>query len=337
MMIRFLLIVSILFTVSYASAEKYFIQFGSFKNLKGLEKNINKLPSSLRSHVMIVRSNGWYLPFAYYTSNKSALYSKVSKYKRYFPDAHIAHSAYMLKHPIVKNYAVKHKKVYKKQAPKRQYIPPVRAYRRPEAFVQQRRVVTPSYQNVAISEEDNTLPIVVATPIVQSAPIVESSPIIQTSYAIQAKEEKDVFSNTEPKQYRNFSKKMLSGNHYYLAYKGSDKNPNLLIKVSFGNHEVTYQPVMGDMQMTKANYLTEGDRLYMFANTFTRDGAYSKLEEHRESHFLVSSWANGKKLNTLRYYYKLNDAKEYLGIDTSDGLAETLEEGEFDQFFLEDE
>jgi len=334
-MIRFLLIISILFTASYAGAEKYFIRFGSFKNLKGLEKSINKLPSSLRSHVIIVRSNSWYIPFAYYTSNKSALYSKISKYKRYFPDAHIAHSSYMLKHPIVRNYAVKQKP--KKQAPKRQYIPPVREYRQPVHYVQPKRVVTPAYQNVAISEEDNTRPIVVRAPIVQSAPIVESTPIIQTTYAIQAKEEKDVFANAEPKRYKNFSKKMLSGRHYYLAYKGSDENPNLLIKVTFGNHEVTYQPVMGDMQMTKANYLTEGDRLYMFANTFTRDGAYSKLEEHRGNHFLVSSWANGKKLNTLRYYYKLNDAKEYLGIDTSDGLAETLEEGAFDQFFLEDE
>ena len=318
-MIRLLIMVSLLFTSSYANAEKYFIQFGSFKNLKALEENIHKLPNSLRMHIIIVRSNLWYIPFAYYTSNKSALYSKVSAYKRYFPDAHIGHSIYMLKHPVIRNYTVK------KQIVQRQYIPQVRQYTQPQS------AIAPIYQNVAISEEDNTLSVSVRQPTpLPSIPIVESPSIVQTSYVVKAKEEKDVFSNVQPKRYKNFSKKMLSGHHYYLVYKANNKNPNLLIKVTFENHEVTYKPVMGDMQMTQANYITEGDRLYMFANTFTRDGAYSKLEEHRKSHFLVSSWANGKKLNTLRYYYKLNDAKEYLGIDTSDGLAETLEEGNFD-------
>jgi hypothetical protein len=129
---------------------------------------------------------------------------------------------------------------------------------------------------------------------------------------------------------------MLSGQHYYLAYKKTDSNPNLLIKVTFGNHQVTYQPVIGEMQMTKASYVTEADKLYMFADTFTRNGSFSKLDEHRENHFLVSSWANGKKLNTLRYYYKMNDAKEYLGIGTSDGLAEVLSEGDYDDFFLDE-
>jgi hypothetical protein len=119
-----------------------------------------------------------------------------------------------------------------------------------------------------------------------------------------------------------------------LAYKKTQSNPNLLIKVSFGNHDVTYQPVIGDMTMTKANYLTEDNKLYMFTDSFTRNGSFSKLEEHRDDHFLVSSWANGKKLNTLRYYYKMNDAKKYLGLHTSDGLAEILSEGGYDDFFL---
>jgi len=130
---------------------------------------------------------------------------------------------------------------------------------------------------------------------------------------------------------------MLSGKHYYLAYKSTKESPNLLIKVSFQNHVVIYQPIIGDMKMTEANYLIENKRLYMFANSFTKDGAYSKLDEHRKNHFLVSSWVNGKKLNTLRYYYDLNDAKEYLNLETSNGLANVLEEGSYDEFFLDDD
>ena len=93
----------------------------------------------------------------------------------------------------------------------------------------------------------------------------------------------------------------------------------------------------GDMQMTQANYLIEDNKLYMFADSFTKDGAYSTLDEHRDNHFLVSSWVNGKKLNTLRYYYHLNDAQKYLGVTPSTGLASTLAEGSFDDFFLNDD
>jgi len=315
-MIRLLVLMALVFNFTFANSEKYFIQFGSFKDLKGLEKNIERLPSSLRSHVVIVRSNSWYIPFAYYTSNKNALKSKVASYKRYFRDAHIAHSSYMLNHPLVRNYGTNKRT---KVAPKRQYIPPVPTYHKP----------VPQYQNVGISEEDNTLAYI-------QPPVAVATPIVTQKVVVTEVESNDVFSNVKPKKYKKFSKQMLSGQHYYLAYKKTDSNPNLLIKVTFGNHQVTYQPVIGEMQMTKANYLTEGSRLYMFADTFTKDGSYSKLDEHRENHFLVSSWAKGKKLNTLRYYYKMNDAKEYLGIGTSDGLAEILSEGDYDDLFLDE-
>ena len=327
-MIRFLLLISLLVNFTYANSEKYFIQFGSFKDLKGLEKNIERLPSSLRSHVVIVRSNSWYIPFAYYTSNKNALKSKVASYRRYFRDAHIAHSSYMLNHPLVRNYAIARSA---KTAPRRQYIP----YSKPVAqYVAPVRSVVPQHQNVGISAANYTLTSVQHLPLIGQESI--SPPIVTQKVVYKQVSKNDVFTHQKPQKYKNFSKEMLSGQHYYLAYKETESNPNLLIKVTFGNHQVTYQPVIGEMKMTKANYVTEDNRLYMFADTFTKNGTYSKLDEHRENHFLVSSWAKGKKLNTLRYYYKLNDAKEYLGIGTSNGLAEILSEGDYDDLFLDE-
>lgn len=331
-MLRWMIALFLLFQLAQAEV-KYFIKFGSFKNLQGLQKSIDQLPSDLRSHVAIVRSNTWYVPFAYFTSNKQALYPKVKLYQRYFPDAHIGSSSKMLTLPLVKNYATQKGT---QNIPKRQYIAPRPSYQAPK----QSYAPVPSYQktaayqNVAISEEDNILPPVVSALTVQVSPQV--APIITQKVVMKKPEEEDVFSTKQPKRYKNFSKQMLSGNHYYLAYKQNNGNPDLLIKVSFGNHIVKYQPIIGEMKMTSASYLTEGDRLYMFSDTFTRNGSFSKLEEHRSSHFLVSSWVGGKKLNTLRYYYKLNDAKEYLGLNTSDGLAEVLSEGSYDDFFLDE-
>jgi len=313
-MLRLILGFILMFQMAHAE-EKYFIQLGSFKQLRGLEKSIGTLPNGLRSHVVIVRSKPWYIPFAYYTDSKDVLYSEVPKYKHYFPDASIHHASSMFHYSIVRNYT-------HTSRVKRTVIPSSvvksKVVIRPKPVVRQPRE---RYQNVAISEEDNIFNLPVQSKV--QVPEVESSVMPMVTHEVD-------------KKYKNFSKKMLSGNTYYLAYKSINDSPNLLIKVTFGNHRVTYQPVIGDMTMTQANYLVENNRLYMFSDSFTKDGAYSILDEHRTNHFLVSSWINGKKLNTLRYYYRLNDAKKYLGLEMSKGLATTLEEGSFDDSFVDE-
>jgi len=344
-MLRWIIVFLLMFQVAQAGS-KYFIKFGSFKNLQGLEGSIAQLPKDLRSHVVIIHKNGWYVPFAYLTKNKQALQSRVSLYKPYFRDAHISSSSNILDYPLVRNYG----RVAKPSvAPKRNYVPSTPSY--PVAKRQDRLPPLPStqagYQNIAISEEDHILPIaqsVQAQPQLQvsqpkvevSAPKYQTAPLVTHKVVMKKPEEDDVFSTKEPKKFKHFSKEMLSGNAYYLAYKKTKTNPDLLIKVTFGNHSVNYQPVIGDMKMTNASYLIENNRLYMFTEVFTRNGSFSKLEEHRANHFLVSSWVNGKKLNTLRYYYKLNDAKRYLGFSTSDGLAEVLSEGGYDELFVDE-
>jgi len=312
-MVRFIFFMVLLLNIAYANGERYFIKLGSFKNLQGLKKSINRMPNNLRSHVVIVHANSWYIPFAYYVENRRILYPHVRKFKHYFPDAHINHSSSMLHYPVVRNYS----KV-KRQA---RVIERVNNVPYQQVFVEQSTPL--SYQNVAISVEDNTVnrPVEIYTQ--TSVPITPVMPI------------KELVVENSNGNY--FTKKMLSGHNYYLAYKSTKDSPNLLIKVTFQNHKVVYQPIIGEMKMTNANYLIEDKRLYMFSSTFTKEGAYSTLDTHRDNHFLVSSWVNGKKMNTLRYYYKLNDAKEYLGLETSNGLANVLESGSYDDYFLEDE
>lgn len=311
-----------LFQMAEAQA-KYFIKLGSFKQLNGLEKSVGKLPSTLRSHVIIVRSNSWYVPFAYFTEHKNLLYPEVSKFKLYFPDATIQHGA-VLDYPVVRNYTPR-------QVIQRQYAKASAPVVRTPKPVLSKSV--PQYQNVAISEEDNTMNLPVQVKLKPiSAPLPSPINAVPSSSVATTQAPEEVVH----KRYKYFNKKMLSGNAYYLAYKSVNESPDLLIKVSFGNHTVTYQPIIGEMKMTQANYLIEHNRLYMFTESFTDNGAYSTLEEHRSNHFLVSSWINGKKLNTLRYYYRLNDAKAYLGLTPSEGLANTLEEGSFDSLFIEE-
>ena len=304
-MIRFLLFMLIFMGVAHAQNRHYFIKLGSFKQLKGLERSINRLPQPLREQVVVVESNHWFIPFAYYSPNKNILRKKLSDYKRYFPDAQINHSPTILHHPIIHDYRLK----------KRTQEPPL--------YIPSNN---PNHlQNVAISEEDNTLPYTIT-----SAPIV--TPITYTPIPTPSQKRVKVVHNNE----KYFSKKMLSGKYYYLAYKKTNSSPSLLVKVKFGNHQVKYQAVMGEMQLLDANYLVKDKKLYMYATTFSAEGAYSLIEENRKDHILVSSWSNGKKLNTLRYYYRLNDAKNYLknGDASKDSLATTLQESEFEGVYL---
>jgi len=317
-MLKIILFILVFINISYAQNRKYYIQLGSFKQLPVLEKTIATMPNYLRSHIIIVRSNSWFIPFAYHTPNRSALRTKLASYKRYFPDAYINDSSYILKHQVVRNYISR-----PKPRPKR------RVYRRePVVHHYQPRPVVRDSQNVAISEEDNSLG--------YTYPLIkERRERVQESRSTQIPAPTTKEVTTEDKKYKHFNKMMLSGNHYYLAYKSATKGSDLLVKVSFQNHKVTYQPLLGNMNMREARYLIDDNKLYMFADTFSKQGAFSKIDGYKDDYILVSSWSNGKKLNTLRYYYHVDDARSYLSMSRSrDDLTKILEEGsDFDWDF----
>jgi len=296
--IRIILFISIFINIIYANS-LYYIQFGSFRQLPVLERSINRMPYEMRSHVVVVRSNGWFIPFAYRTAKLRALRSKLSSYKRYFPDAHIASSPYILNHVIIRNYTSKVKK----------YIKPI-------------------YSTTIYQQSNNRVSYM---PIKENS-FNENSKIdsyITVTKTVIPKPTKKIYKKN--RKYKYFNKRMLSGRHYYLAYKSADKTPDLLVKVSFENHRVTYQPMVGNMSMKEARYLVNNKKLYMFADSFSKDGAFSKIEGNKKDYILVSSWFNGKKINTLRYYYNLNKAKKYLGEKSLGKLATALEDGEFDR------
>ena len=142
-MIRLLLIIALSMYAAQAEVKRYFIQLGSFQQLNVLEKSIYSMPTHLRTHVVVVQSNGWLVPFAYNTTNYVALKQKLPEYKSYFPDAYINSSSYILKHRVIRNYS--DRKVLQSKPktinPSRIYTVPKPTYRTPERT-----------QNVAISE-----------------------------------------------------------------------------------------------------------------------------------------------------------------------------------------
>jgi hypothetical protein len=354
-MFHSLFLLFIFITISSAQDKRYFIQLGSFKDQRLLERNIAQIPKKLRSHIVVVKSNRWLIPFAYHTPNRAALQRKLPAYQRYFPDAVLSSSSYILNHRVVLNYV--RQKEYIVEAPQIRNRPKIvyhqvpryrpriyqdEQYIAPEASVVYHPEVAPAPENFykeesTFSNEDAYSKSIME--LEEEETFIEEESIVPSieSYTDESYTERKtvpiptptVVTNTgDIKRYRHFSPKMLSGKHYYLAYKATQNNPNLLIRVKFGTHRVTYQPIVGEMQMADAYYIVDNRRLYMYAENFSEDGAYSKIEAQRVDHILVSSWSGGKKLNTLRYYFRITDAKQYLNIEqSSDKLSEAIEEG----------
>jgi hypothetical protein len=256
----------------------------------------------MRSHIVVVDINGWLVPYAYYTSKLYALQEKIHQYKRYFPDAKIASSPKILSRRVFKDYRV-NKRIINRVNPTPQAI-----------FIENQHYI-PQAQTYIIKE-----PIPIITP----TPIYRVEAVLPQIKDIPIRSSQDIDRS-------KFDKKMLSGHNFYLAYKSPDDRNNLLIKLSFGTFDVKYQPIVGDMDMREAKYIVEKGRLYMFADTFSEDGAYSKIEDVKDDYMVISSWFGGKKINTLRYYYSLDKAKEYLGENSSNKLVNALEDKSFDR------
>jgi len=271
----------------------YYIKLGSFKNWIVLEKSIDGLPSDMRSHIVVLELNGWLVPYAYYTRKLDALKRELHRYRRYFPDSEIKSSPHILGRSIFRDYRVDRGDVR-------------RVYTHPETVTTQPyRVKERGYVKFA-----------------STAPVVKESSIVEE---IRAKSEsRDV-------EIDSFSKRILSGHKFYLTYKSPDGRSDLLIKLSFGGFKVKYQPIVGEMNMREAKYLVDNSKLYMFADTFSENGAYSKVESVTDDYMVVSSWFKGKRINSLRYYYNLDKAKRYLGKSSTSRLANALEERSFDR------
>ena len=311
-MLKKIILTILILNIPIFAKKFYYIKLGSFRHWSVLEKSINRLPPDMRSHVVVVESNGWLIPYAYYTSKLYALKRKIYSYKRYFPDAIISSSPQIVHKRVFRDY--------RERLNRYRPIPKVDRTIRVRAIKEYNSSPLPIYS-------PNTTP---KTFLQSPTNILNGEQGYEKSESVLSKV-RDLYKKERKNNIKTFDKKMLSGRNFYLAYKSPNGNNDLLIKLSFGSFKVKYQPIIGNMDMKEAKYIIDNDRLYMFADTFSENGAYSKIEMLTKDYMVVSSWFGNKKINTLRYYYSLDKAKEYLGKDNSNKLVNALEDRDFDK------
>ncbi|MCF6245116.1 MAG: hypothetical protein L3J43_08765 [Sulfurovum sp.] len=99
----------------------------------------------------------------------------------------------------------------------------------------------------------------------------------------------------------------------YLCPEAKDKKTRkFLIEVAFGKKTANYSPILGKVPPLTTLYRVEDNKLFLFQKGLFNPKVYSLLEEKTPTYFLITSWVNGKKVKTLRYYFNVDDAKAYL-------------------------
>ena len=127
----------------------------------------------------------------------------------------------------------------------------------------------------------------------------------------------------------NNLKKNIKNKIFYMAYKADKKKSSLLIKLIFKENTILYRPIIGDIGLTEAKYLIRDNKLFMYTDSFNINSIYSIIEQKNLNFLLISSWDKQKKISTLRYYFRLIDAKKYLGLKLHSKLSRILENNKF--------
>jgi len=99
---------------------------------------------------------------------------------------------------------------------------------------------------------------------------------------------------------------------YLCAYGEETWSSNILIQIDFFETEVRFTPIMGDASAKKEYYKIENEKLYISRKGLFDLETYSTLEDVTSEYYLISSWVNDRKINTIRYYFDLEKAKAYI-------------------------
>jgi hypothetical protein len=123
---------------------------------------------------------------------------------------------------------------------------------------------------------------------------------------------KDTLPKVSSKKPLSFYDKIKQRTLYLCSGKHTKKTHKFLIEVTFKKKSVTYKPIIGQVPPISALYKTTDNKLFLYQKGLLNHNVYSTLEKTYAKYYLISSWIGKKKVNTLRYYFNIRDAKRYI-------------------------
>jgi hypothetical protein len=99
---------------------------------------------------------------------------------------------------------------------------------------------------------------------------------------------------------------------YLCAYGAEEWSPNVLIHTAFFDKKVVYTPILGDVSSKREKYKIIKDKLYISQKGVFDPEMYSNIEKITDDYYLISTWIGKRKLTSIRYYFDLEKAEEYV-------------------------
>ncbi len=257
---------------SFASTV-YTVRLAVYNNIDTLNDKVNKLSPALRKTIQITKRGNQHVASSVESDKKETLQKLLPSYQKVFPDAFIsAEEKVELKTP--KTDTIESNEV-NDTTPKKE-----------ETKEQTLQPEVPS--NIA-KEHNTTLP---------------QPKIIYNPYSRKVVNplRKDI------SLYERLHQKTL----YLCAYGPEEWSPNVLIHMAFFDTQVIYTPIMGDVSSKREKYKVAEDKLYISHQGVYDPEMYSRIEEITEDYYLISTWIKDNKMTSIRYYFDIEKAEEYV-------------------------
>ncbi len=134
---------------------------------------------------------------------------------------------------------------------------------------------------------------------------------VVASNTVKPKEKEEKTKQPLPK-HASLHEKLQGKTLYMAVHKSSQMPQNMLFRVTFKEHRVTYTPLRGSLPPANLQYRVTKQKLFMYRKGLFNSSIYSNLEKETDSYYLISSWMKTKKTSTVRYYFKEEEARRYL-------------------------
>jgi|GEM_PF-1233810 len=253
----------------------YTVRIAVYNSAEALQHEIDKLSPALRKTIEVKKRGNQHVASSINTDKKETLQKLLPSYQKIFPDAFISSEE----------------------------IPDIK---------------TPETNSVKPEEANTTAPQIEQKNSEVPEPVEEAPQTTEIKKVLPQVKPKPIYNPfsrkvTEPTKknlslYQRVHQKTL----YLCAYGPEEWSPNVLIHVAFFDKKVIYTPIQGDVSSKREKYKVVKDKLYISRQGEFDPDMYSTIEKKTEDYYLISTWIKKQKITSIRYYFDLQKAEEYV-------------------------
>lgn len=252
----------------------YSVRIAVYNNAEALQHELEKLSPSLRKTIKVKKRGHQLVASSINTDEKETLQKLLPSYQKIFPDAFIS----------------------------AEDIPDIKTPESEEANTTNPHQEQIHDKNITeikkeLIHEENITEIKKVTPQIEPE-------IVYDPYSRKVVEP----TKKNLSLYKRLHQKTL----YLCAYGPEEWSPNVLIHVAFFDKIVIYSPILGDVSSKREKYKVVKERLYISRKGVFDKDMYSRIEKTTEDYYLISTWIGKRKITSIRYYFDLDKAEEYV-------------------------